>query len=173
MPINVPLQEPVSPFLPLILLLLPGPCQPPGHDLQLCLECSPGTGESSLTTPPLQPAPSPYPVFYLLHSSAAAAKSLQSCLTLRPHRWQPTRLLRPWDFPGKSTGVDVVWDPPRCVWARESTAPAQGNQSLSRELRASALCPGLEARFPARPHAPPPSPFPCSLPLLHVHALSP
>ena len=30
------------------------------------------------------------------------------------------------------------------VWA------AQGNQSLSRELRASALCPGLEARFPAR-----------------------
>ena len=23
----------------------------------------------------------------------------------RPHRLQPTRLLRPWDFPGKSTGV--------------------------------------------------------------------
>ena len=27
--------------------------------------------------------------------------------------------------------VDVVWGLPRCVWARESTAPAQGNQSLS------------------------------------------
>ena len=40
--------------------------------------------------------------------------------------------------------------PSRCVWARESTAPAQGNQSLSRELRASARCPGLEAQFPAR-----------------------
>ena len=40
--------------------------------------------------------------------------------------------------------MDVVWGLPRCVWARESTAPAQGNQSLSRELRASALCPGLE-----------------------------
>ena len=39
--------------------------------------------------------------------------------------------------------VDVVWGLPRCVWARESTAPAQGNQSLSRELRARALCPGL------------------------------
>ena len=26
--------------------------------------------------------------------------------------------------------VDVVWGLPRCVWARESTAPAQGNQSL-------------------------------------------
>ena len=23
----------------------------------------------------------------------------------RPHGLQPTRLLRPWDFPGKSTGV--------------------------------------------------------------------
>jgi len=35
----------------------------------------------------------------------AAAKSLQSCPTLRPHRRQPTRLLCPWDSPGKSTGV--------------------------------------------------------------------
>ena len=88
-----------------------------------------------------------------LYSCSAAAKSLQSCLTLcdptdaahqappslgfsrqeywnglpfpspmhgsekwkwsrsvvsdssRPHGLQPTRLLRPWDFPGKSTGV--------------------------------------------------------------------
>ena len=37
--------------------------------------------------------------------SAAAAKSLQSCPTLRPHRRQPTRLPRPWDSPGKNTGV--------------------------------------------------------------------
>ena len=36
---------------------------------------------------------------------AAAAKLLQLCLTLRPHRWQPTRLPRPWDSPGKNTGV--------------------------------------------------------------------
>ena len=33
------------------------------------------------------------------------AKSLQSCLTLRPHRQQPTRLPSPWDSPGKNTGV--------------------------------------------------------------------
>ena len=25
--------------------------------------------------------------------------------SVRPHRWQPTRLLHPWDFQGKSTGV--------------------------------------------------------------------
>ena len=37
--------------------------------------------------------------------ASAAAKSLQSCLTLRPHRRQPTRLPRPWDSPGKNTGV--------------------------------------------------------------------
>ena len=34
-----------------------------------------------------------------------AAKSLQSCPTLRPHRRQPTRLPHPWDSPGKNTGV--------------------------------------------------------------------
>ena len=38
-------------------------------------------------------------------SSAAAAKLLQSCPTLRPHRRQPTRLPRPWDSLGKNTGV--------------------------------------------------------------------
>ena len=25
--------------------------------------------------------------------------------SVRPHRWQPTRLPRPWDCPGKNTGV--------------------------------------------------------------------
>ena len=35
-----------------------------------------------------------------------AAKSLQSCPTLlRPHGLQLTRLLRPWDSPGKNTGL--------------------------------------------------------------------
>ena len=38
-------------------------------------------------------------------AAAAAAKLLQSCPTLRPHRWQPTRLPHPWDSPGKNTGV--------------------------------------------------------------------
>ena len=37
--------------------------------------------------------------------TAAAAKSLQSCPTVRPQRRQPTRLPRPWDSPGKNTGV--------------------------------------------------------------------
>ena len=40
-----------------------------------------------------------------IKKAAATAKSLQSCLTMRPHRRQPTRLPRPWDSPGKNTGV--------------------------------------------------------------------
>ena len=42
-------------------------------------------------------------VFYSI--CAAAAKSLQLCPSVRPHRWQPTRLPCPWDSPGKNTGV--------------------------------------------------------------------
>ena len=39
-------------------------------------------------------------------AAAAAAKSLQSCLTLcNPIDRSPPRLLRPWDSPGKNTGV--------------------------------------------------------------------
>ena len=37
--------------------------------------------------------------------AAAGAKSLQSCPTLCDTRRQPTRLLCPWDSPGKNTGV--------------------------------------------------------------------
>ena len=36
---------------------------------------------------------------------AAAAKSLQLCPTVQPHRRQLTRLSHPWDSPGKNTGV--------------------------------------------------------------------
>ena len=43
----------------------------------------------------------------------------QLCLTLRdPHGLQPTRLLRPWDFPGRSTGVGPLPSPlvaPTCL----------------------------------------------------------
>ena len=51
---------------------------------------------------------------------AAASKLLQSCLTLRPHGLQPTRLLRPWNFPGKSTGVG-------CHFLLQGIFPTQGS----------------------------------------------
>ena len=40
------------------------------------------------------------------YESESESEVAQTCPTLRkPHGLQPTRLLHPWDFPGKSTGV--------------------------------------------------------------------
>ena len=51
----------------------------------------------------------------------------------RPHGLQPTRLLRPWDFPGKSTGVGC-----HCPWtARRS------NQSILKEISPGCSLEGL------------------------------
>ena len=40
--------------------------------------------------------------------------------SLQPHGLQPTRLLGPWDFPGKSTGVD-------CHFLLQEIVPTQGS----------------------------------------------
>ena len=45
------------------------------------------------------------PIFQFIPPPHLLAKSLQSCLTVRPHRRQPTRLPHPRDSPGKNTGV--------------------------------------------------------------------
>ena len=41
------------------------------------------------------------------HSSCCCCCCIASVVSdsVRPHRWQPTRLPHPWDFPGKNTGV--------------------------------------------------------------------
>ena len=44
----------------------------------------------------------------------------QPCLTLRPHGPQPARLLRPWDSPGKNTGVG-------CHFLLQGISPTQGS----------------------------------------------
>ena len=60
-----------------------------------------------------------------LTNSTAATKLLQSCLTVRPHRQKPTRLLHPWDSPGKSTGVGC-----HCLlWRTNPAAAAKSIQS--------------------------------------------
>ena len=49
----------------------------------------------------------------------------QSCPTLKPHGLQPTRLLHPWDSPGKNTGVG-------CHALLQGIFPTQGsNPGLS------------------------------------------
>ena len=63
-----------------------------------CISVSPALSDSFFTTSTTWEA-----LFRIF--VAAAAKSLQLCLTVWPHRKQPTRLHRPWDSPGKNTGV--------------------------------------------------------------------
>ena len=63
-------------------------------------------------------------------AAAAAAKSLQSCLTVRPHRWQPTRLSCPWDSPGKTTGVGCHFLL-QCMKVKSESEVAQSCPTLS------------------------------------------
>ena len=54
-------------------------------------------------------------------SAAAAAKSIQSCLTLcDPIDGSPPGLPHPWDSPGKNTGVDCHFLPQRIKVKSES-----------------------------------------------------
>ena len=75
----------------------------------------------------------------------AAAKSLQSCPTLRPHRRQPTRLPCPWESPGKNTGVGCHF----LLQCRKVKSESEVAQS----------CPTL------------PIPMDCSLPGSSVHGI--
>ena len=74
-----------------------------------------------------------------------AAKSLQSCPTLRPHRRQPTRLPHPLDSPGKTTGVS-------CHFLLQCT-------KVKSESEAAQLCPTLS------------DPMDCSPPGSSVHGI--
>ena len=48
----------------------------------------------------------------------------------RSHELQPTRLLRPWDFPGKSTGVGCHCLLPPWTEARQAFLSITNSQSL-------------------------------------------
>ena len=64
-------------------------------------------------------------------AATATAKSLQSCPTLcDPHRWQPTRLLCPWDSPGKNTGVGCHFLL-QCIKVKSKSEVAQSCPTLS------------------------------------------
>ena len=65
--------------------------------------------------------------------------------SVRPHRRQPTRLPRPWDSPGKNTGVGCHF-PLRCMKVKSETEVAQ-------------LCPT------------PSDPMDCSLPGSSIHGI--
>ena len=50
--------------------------------------------------------------------------------TVRPHRWQPTRLLCPWDSPGKNTGVGCHFLL-QCMKVKNESEVSQSQSGLS------------------------------------------
>ena len=79
----------------------------------------------------------------------AAAKSLQSCPTLRPHSRQPARLPRPWDSPGKNTGVGCHFLL-QCVKVKSESEVAQSCQTLSDPMDCSPPGSSIHGIFQAR-----------------------
>ena len=81
--------------------------------------------------------------------AAAAAKSLQSCLTVRPQRQQPTRLLHPWDSPGKNTGVGCHFLI-QCMKVKSESEVAHSCPTLSDPMDCSLPGSSIRGTFQAR-----------------------
>ena len=60
--------------------------------------------------------------------------------SVRPHRWQPTRLLRPWDSPGKNTGVGCHFLL-QCMKVKSEREVAQSCLTLSDPMTAAYQAP--------------------------------
>ena len=80
---------------------------------------------------------------------AAAAKSLQSSPTVRPQRRQPTRLPRPWDSPGKNTGVGCHCLL-QCMKVKSESEVAQACPTLSVPMDCSLPGSSVHGTFQAR-----------------------
>ena len=83
------------------------------------------------------------------YDQPAAAKSLQSCLTVRPHRWQPTRLPHPWDSQGKNTGVGCHFLL-QCIKVKSESEVAQSYLTLSDPMDCSLPASSVHGIFQAR-----------------------
>ena len=60
-----------------------------------------------------------------------------SCVdSVRPHRWQPTRLPHPWDSPGKNTGVGCHFLL-QCMKVKRESEVAQSWPTLSDSMDCS------------------------------------
>ena len=85
----------------------------------------------------------------MVAAAAAAAKLLQSCPTLQPHRWQPTRIPRPWDSPGKNTGVDYHFLL-QCMKVKSESEVTQSCPTLSNFMDCSLPGSSIHGIFQAR-----------------------
>ena len=85
----------------------------------------------------------------ILSVIAAAAKSPQSCPTVWPHRRKPTRLLCPWDSPGKNTGVGCHFLL-QCMKVKSESEVAQSCPTLSDPMDCSLQGFSVHGIFQAR-----------------------
>ena len=69
--------------------------------------------------------------------------------SVRPHRQQPTRLPRPWDSPGKNTGVDCHFLP-QCMKVKSESEVAQSCPTLSNPMGCSLPGSSVHGIFQAR-----------------------
>ena len=82
-------------------------------------------------------------------TTTTTTKSLQSCPTLRPQRRQPTRLPRPWDSPGKNTGVGCHFLL-QCRKVKSESEVAQSHPTLSDPMNCSPPGSSVHGIFQAR-----------------------
>ena len=69
--------------------------------------------------------------------------------SVRPHRWQPTRLPRPWDSPGKNTGVGCHFLL-QCMKVKSKSEVAQSCPTLRDPMDCSLPCSSIYGIFQAR-----------------------
>ena len=82
-------------------------------------------------------------------SAAAAAVTSVVSHSVRPHRRQPTRLPRPWDSPGKNTGVGCHFSL-RCMKVKSESEVAQSCPTLRDPLDCSPPGSSIHGIFQAR-----------------------
>ena len=69
--------------------------------------------------------------------------------SVRPHRWQPTRLLPPWDSPGKNTGVGCQFLL-QCMKVKRDSDVAQSCPTLFDPIDCRLLGSSVHGIFQAR-----------------------
>ena len=69
--------------------------------------------------------------------------------SVRPHRWQPTRLPRPWDSPGRNIGVGCHFLL-QCMKVRSESEVAQSCPTLRNPMNHSLLGFSIHGIFQAR-----------------------
>ena len=69
--------------------------------------------------------------------------------SVRPHRRQPNRLIRPWDSPGKNTGVGCHF-PLQCMEAKSEMEVAQSCSTLSDPMDCSLPGSSIHGIYQAR-----------------------